>query len=137
MRYVHRQPPQLAEPLMFCEVPGRDTRGLTFGWRLWVILQVSSLEDGSGLWKILGGDRIPNEGAACRKSGERKVAWRGGAHGHQESTLDRTGWFVGCGVRKRKDFTEVLNQGPGEQRQGQADLELRPQVMSERNLGIA
>lgn len=79
---VHRQSQQLPEPRMFCEVPGRDTRGLTFGWRLWAILQVSSLEDGSGLWKILGGDRIPNDGAACRKSGERKVAWRGGAHGH-------------------------------------------------------
>lgn len=98
---------------MFCEVPGRDTRGLTFGWRLWVILQVSSLEDGSGLWKILGGDRIPNE-----------------------STLDRTGWFVGCGVRKRKGFTEVLNQGPGEERPGQVNVELRPHVLSVRHLGF-
>lgn len=44
--------------------------------------------------------------------------------------MDRTGWFVGCGVRKRKDFTGVLNQGPGEERPGQVNVELRPHVLS-------
>lgn len=75
---VQRKPQQLPESQMFCEVSGRDTRALTFGWRLWVILQVSSLEDGSGLWKILGGDRIPNEDAATGSQvGERWLGEEG------------------------------------------------------------
>lgn len=63
------------------------------------------LEDGSGLWKVLGGDRIPSEkDAVCRKSGERKLAWRGGALGHGESISDGTGgqggwWDVEGGER--------------------------------------
>lgn len=63
--------------------------------------QIAFLEGDSGLWKVLGGDRILSEkDAVCRKSGERKLACQGGAPGHRESTVDRTGWLVGCGVRE-------------------------------------
>lgn len=64
--------------------------------------QIAFPEDGSGLWKVLGGDRILSEkDAACSKSDERKLACQGGAPGHRESRFDRTGWLVDCGVREK------------------------------------